>query len=174
MAKVNFSKLKLKKEAEVKIITFNEQEIEVKTYLPINDKLTIIGDILNQSANQNRFYNVGQLELYFTLEIIFNYTNINFTDKQKEDVCGLFDKLYISGLKDQIFNCIPKEELDFIYNTMMKTVKSIYKYENSIYGILDNINNDYENLSLDASEIQQKIADPNNLTLLKSIMDKLG
>jgi hypothetical protein len=40
MAKLPFSKLNLKKvKDEVKIIKFNDMDIEVKQYLPINDKL---------------------------------------------------------------------------------------------------------------------------------------
>ena len=33
---------------------------------------------------------------------------------------------------------------------------------------------DYSNLSLDATAIQQKLADPQNLEFLKSVMTKLG
>ena len=175
MAKVSFSKLKLKKDAEIKTIIFNEQSIEVETYLPINNKLNMIGDIIQLASDDKlKFYNVGKLEVFFTLEVIFNYTNINFTDKQKEDVCDLYDRLCISGLKDKIFDCIPEEELEFIHNTLMKTVKSIYKYQNSVLGILDTIQKDYSDLSLDAENIQKELSDPENLELLKSIMAKLG
>ena len=41
-------------------------------------------------------------------------------------------------------------------------------------GILDNINKDYSNLDLEASEIQKKLADPNALAFLKEVMAKLG
>jgi hypothetical protein len=41
-------------------------------------------------------------------------------------------------------------------------------------GILDAISTDYSNLSLDASEIQNTIADPDNLALLKDVLTKLG
>ena len=41
-------------------------------------------------------------------------------------------------------------------------------------GILDTISTDYSNLNLDASEIQKKLSDPNNLTLLKDVLTKLG
>ena len=36
MAKVSFTKLGLSKNQEVKIVEYNEQNIEVKQYLPIN------------------------------------------------------------------------------------------------------------------------------------------
>jgi hypothetical protein len=41
-------------------------------------------------------------------------------------------------------------------------------------GILDTVLTDYGTMDLDAASIQEKIADPNNLALLKGIMDKLG
>ena len=41
-------------------------------------------------------------------------------------------------------------------------------------GILENISADYSNLNLDATEIQNKLADPNNMALLKDVLAKLG
>jgi hypothetical protein len=41
-------------------------------------------------------------------------------------------------------------------------------------GILDTVSSDYNNLNLDASEIQKKIADPENMELLRNILTKLG
>ena len=57
---------------------------------------------------------------------------------------------------------------------MVDTIKAIYEYDHSAYGILDNIKNNYNNLDLDASEIQKKLADPENMDLLKSVLAKLG
>ena len=47
MAKVTFTKLGLKKKEENKEFIYNEQVIEVKQYLPINDKLVMISNIIN-------------------------------------------------------------------------------------------------------------------------------
>ena len=79
-----------------------------------------------------------------------------------------------SDLMDEIFAHIPESELDWISDTVKDTIESIYSYQNSVMGILDSINQDYSNLNLDATEIQKKIADPENLELLKSIMTRLG
>ena len=173
MAKVKFSKFKFES-PEVKTITFQGQEIEVKTYLPINDKLVMIENIINNSADDLKFYNVGKLELFFALEIVYNYTNISFTDKQKDDVCKLYDTIYSSGLYQLIIDAIGEEEIYMCHDILMETVNSIYKYNNSTMGILDAISQDYSALSLDASEIQKKLADPENLSLLRDIMGKLG
>ncbi len=56
----------------------------------------------------------------------------------------------------------------------MDTVSSIYKYQNSIMGILDTVTTDYKDLNFDVSELQKNISNPENLTLLKDVVTKLG
>lgn len=174
MAKVSLNKLGLKINNAVSVIKFNDQDIEVKEYLPINEKLDLIGNVINQSADDLKFYNVGKLEIFKTIEMIKHYTNISFTDKQLEDIPKLYDLLDSSGLVSEIFNTISNSEKDFIDNTLYDTVDSIYKYNNSIFGILDAVTTDYENLNFDVSELQKNISNPENLTLLKDVVTKLG
>jgi hypothetical protein len=174
MAKIAFTKLGLKLNKDIKTFMFADQEIEVRQYLTVSEKLDMISRIINNSADDMKFYNVGKLNIFMTLEIIYNYTNINFTDKQKEDVTKLYDFIVSSGFYDAVVEWIPEEELDWIEETLMDTVDSIYKYQNSIMGILDTISQDYSSLDFDATEIQKKIGDPENLALLKGIMSRLG
>ena len=56
MAKVSFTKLGLKKNEDVEIVEWNEQKIEVKQYLPIEDKLDLVTKIINDSIDTNNFY----------------------------------------------------------------------------------------------------------------------
>ena len=174
MAKIAFTKLSLKLNKEVKTIIWEDQEIEIKQYLPVNEKLEMISRIINSSADDMKFYNVGKIEIFTALELIFTYTNINFTDKQKEDICKLYDLLVSSGLYSAIVCEIPKVEREWIEDVTMETVASIYSYQSSILGILDSVSEDYSNLELDASKVYNDLADPNNLSLLKGIMTKLG
>lgn len=173
MAKVKFSKFKFES-PEVKTITFQGQEIEVKTYLPINEKLILIGNVINFSADELKFYNVGKLKLFFTLEVIFNYTNISFTDKQKEDVCKLYDNVVYSGLYDLIIDAIGYEEIELCKEILEETTVAIYEYNNSFVGIVDALSQKYENSKFDLTELSQKLSDPNALPLLKEIVGKLG
>jgi hypothetical protein len=99
------------KSKEEKEIKFDNVSIKVKQYLPVNDKLNLISAVINESADDLKFYNVGKLEIFKTLEIIKNYTNINFTDKQLEDVPKLYDLLVSCGLADEIINQIPEIEV---------------------------------------------------------------
>lgn len=174
MAKASFTKLKLKTDTSVKTINFNDIEIEIKQYLPINETISLIENIINNSATELKFYSPALVHLFYALEVIYNYTNISFTDKQKEEPTKLYDTICSSGLWSAIKEAIPEDELDFICEALDDTINSVYKYQNSVMGILDTISQDYSNLSLEASDIQQKLANPENLALLKDIMGKLG
>lgn len=176
MAKIAYSKLGLNKMAnkEAAIIHFNDLDIEVSQYLPIEKKLDLITDIINWSLDDNNYFNPCRIEIFNTVKIIEAYTNLTFTDKQKEDVFKLYDQLVASEFAKVIIEAIPKEEYDFIYSSVVKTIKNVYKYKNSAMGILEAISTDYSNLNLDALNIQQALADPENMALLKNIVTKLG
>lgn len=174
MAKVSLTKLGLKVNQEIKTITFNEQVIEVKQYLPINDKLELISNVINYSHDDNNFANPVKVSVFTALEIMYAYTNINFTDKQKEDPTKLYDTLISSGLVAEVINIIPQSEYHEIVCGIADSIDAIYTYRNSIMGILDSISTDYSNLNLDAETIRKDLADPNNLALLKDVLTKLG
>lgn len=175
MAKVSFSKLGLNKNQDIKVVAWKDQEIEVKQYLSITDVLDLASNVINAAHDEtSNFSNPIKVKIYLTLEILFKYTNINFTEKQKEDVLKLYDLVVSSGFYNQILNAIPKEEYDKLVETVEKSIESIYAYQNSVMGILDNIVADYSGLDLDATNISSKLSDPNNLELLKSVLTKLG
>ena len=175
MAKVSFTKLGLIKNQEVKILNWNDQDIEIKQYLFVKDKMELVSNVLNYSHDgESNFANPIRLDVYTTLEILYFYTNINFTDKQKEDALKLYDLVIGSGLYEKIIDLIPTEEYHDLLNTIQESVDAIYAYQNSVMGILDNVVNDYSNLNLNASEIQKKLGDPDNMALLRDVLAKLG
>lgn len=174
MAKLSYTKLGLKVNQENGVIFHNDQTIEVKSYLPVNDKLKLISNVINLSADDNNFSNPVKEDVYFALEVIENYTNISFTDKQKEDPTKLYDSFVSTGLYNKIVDMIPEDEIMRLKTGLQASVKAVYDYRNSVMGILDTISTDYSNLDLDASNIHKKIADPENMTLLKDVLTKLG
>lgn len=175
MAKVSLTKLGLKVNQEIKTIEFNDQTIEIKQYLPVNNKLELISNVINLSHDgNNNFPNPVQVSVFTTLEIIYAYTNINFTEKQKEDFGKLYDILISSGLVAAVVKEIPEPEYNEIIKGIKDSIDAIYTYRNSVMGILENISTDYNNLNLDASEIHKNLADPNNMAFLKQILTQLG
>ena len=174
MAKVPFSKLNLKKIDKVQVVTINGLEVEVKQYLPVAEKLELIANVLNNSADDNNFANPVKTYVLSHLEIIYAYTNLSFTDKQKEDPAKLYDILETNRIIDSIILALPPSEYDNLIEDITSTIDAYYKYKNSALGILEAATTDYKNLDLEASDIQKKIADPDNLTLLKDVITKLG
>lgn len=176
MAKLSFSKLSLTKNTDIKTVEYNGQNIEVKQYLPINDKATIVATILNYTLNngENRFPNPLQVEVFTLLQAIEKYTNITFTDKQKEDPAKLYDLITSSGLWNIIMDNLNMDDYHLLLKHIDKSIKSYYEYHNSIFGILDSINNDYSNLNLDATEIAKALGNPEDMSLLREVLAKLG
>ena len=179
MAKVPFSKFDIKLNSHDLVVSHENSkgeaiQFEVKNYLPIKEKMDLVSRIINQSTDDNGFYNPMRVKLYTTLEVVYAYTNLTFTSKQKEDPFKLYDLLVSTGLYDNIISHICNEDLEELEGSIWDTIKSIYSYRNSVLGILENISADYSNLNLDATEIQSKLADPNNMALLKDVLAKLG
>ena len=175
MAKITLAKLGLKKpNIESKEIKFNDCLLQIVTYLPIEKKLNLISNVLNMVIDDNKFYNPGKITIALTIEVLKEYAGIEFTDKQLENPWNLYDLIHTSGLDKIIIEAIPTEEYSFLEQLVWDTIESIYKYNNSLFGILDNVNQDYQNLDLDITKLQKEMADPNNLTLLKDVVTKLG
>ena len=174
MAKIGFTKLSLKRKNEVKTITINNNQIEIKQYLPVNEKLDLIARVINGAHDQNNFPNPIKIEVIGTLEMIMAYTSMSFTEKQKEDIPNLYDLLEENGVIKDIISQMPEDEYNFIIDGINKTVDAVYTYNNSVLGILEAVSKDYSNLDFDATQIQKKMADPENLKLVKDVLTKLG
>ena len=179
MAKVPFSKLQATVDSSVTQITYcdksgNEVYYEVKHYLSFKEKLEMITKIINQSVDDNGFYNPMRVKLYTVLEVVYAYTNLSFTEKQKEDPFKLYDLLVSTGIFMDVLKEIADHDWADIQDNIKTTINNIYKYKNSALGILESITTDYSALNLEASNIQEKLANEENLGLLKEVLSKLG
>ena len=176
MAKVAFSKFGLKPNSEIKTITWGGQDIEVIQYLPIQKKLGLIGRVISQAHEQDANYsNPVKIEVYAALEILFEYTNITFTEKQKEDIPKLYDIVYSSGLWQVVIDAMPTDELDIIMNGIENSIEAIYKYQNSALGIIDLLKGDMETIdNIDVEGMKQSLAEIAESPLIKEIVPLLG
>ena len=179
MAKVPFSKLQAcVNGSDCQNFYYNKagEEVfyEVKQYLPLKDKLELVSRIINQSVDDNGFYNPMRVKLYMCLETVYAYTNLSFTEKMKEDPFKLYDILVSTGIFKDIVDGICERDWKEIEECTWQTIDNIYKYRNSVMGILDTLKTDYSNLDFDATAIQEKLANPENTALLKDILTKLG
>lgn len=172
--KPTFAKMGLKLNTDVTTITIGEQDIEVKQYLPVNEKLMLIGRVINNSADENNFANPIKLDVFTALEIVFAYTNISFTDKQKEDLVKLYDILESNNIFNIVIEAMPKAEYKSIIDGVQECADAVYTYKTSLLGIVETISTDYSNVEFDASKIQHLLADEKNLGLLRDILTNIG
>lgn len=174
MAKVPFNKLGLKINQDIKVIEYGDIKIEVKQYLPIQQKLTIMGEVLEYSAEDQNFANPIKVETYLQFAVLENYTNLTFTDKLKSDPAKLYDLINSTGFYEEIIKHIPTEEMAALKAGVDAIIESYYKYRCSIYGIIENISNNYQNLNADLMEVANQVKDPEMLSFVKQVLPILG
>ncbi len=179
MAKVPFSKLQASVNTDIVQLHYANKAgedvyYEVKHYLPVKDKLELVSNIINQSLDTNGFYNPMRVRLYTVLEIVYFYTNLSFTDKMKEDPFKLYDILVSTGIFNNVVNNICENDWKEIEDGVWTTIDNVYQYKNSVMGIVENLQSDYNSLNFDLEEIQKNISNPENLTLLKEIINLSG
>jgi hypothetical protein len=174
MEKIQFNNLGLELNDSVKTINFKKYEITIKEYLPIQERLEIIANTINAASTDdtNPFYNPVKVEVFLALEILAHYTNIDFEGVELAPA-DLYDLVSGSGLLDAVYTNMEMEKYK-LHSCVESCIRAIYEYEHSLMGIVEHFNAEYENLDTNAENIQAKLADPNNLALLKEIMSKLG
>ena len=152
MSKVSYLNLKLKTDTSTETIDWNNNSIEIKQYLSIEEKYNLIMVTL-QEAKESNIYNPLKIDLFFHLNLVYMYTNINFTEKQKEDASKLYDNLMSSGLLAQIISKIPTEEYDMLYTYLENVKNDLDKYGQSFKAILDAIINELPEKASEAMKI---------------------
>ena len=164
MGKITYSSLKLKTNTETNKI--EGTEIEVLKYLPVEDKYSLI-NIALQSAKEGVLYNPVKLDAYFHIYLVMMYSNISFTDKQKEEPLKLYDVLKSNGLLDKIILAINEEEYNDLIKYLNQQEEDVYHYKNTISGTISEI---IEQLPARADELGNIINnfDPNKF---KEVID---
>lgn len=164
---VSYANMKLKVDTSTKIVELeNNISIEVLKYLPISEKYNLI-EITLQKANEGGIYNPLKLDMYFALNLVYLYSNINFTDKQREDEYKLYDTLQSTGVLDKIIDAIEDDEYNNLYTLLVETEDKYTEYNRSIIGIIDNLSNKVGQDSEQLNEIINNF-DPNKF---KNVMD---
>jgi hypothetical protein len=144
MAKLPFSKLGVKLDTNIVLLPWGEYNIEVSKYLPMSEKTEMVSKIINKSSDNNGYYNPLKVKVYLALEVLYRYTNLSFTEKQKENELKLYDIIISSGLFDRVIELIPETEWKDLQTTVWDTISNIYEYKNSILGILETVSIEYE------------------------------
>lgn len=173
MAKVSFNKLNKIKNLPSKKTLLNGVEIEVEQYLPLSKKLELMGSIIEQAGNeQEGFFNIVKLDAYYKIEMLKHYTNINFTEKNTEDIPKLIDAIELNGIWIAIENEIPQQEREYIWTNVIALAKQITEYNHSALGLFESLSNLID-LKANQEEIDTLVEEAEHLKELPIIKDIL-
>lgn len=175
MVKVSLTKLNKIKSLDPIDIKIGEETISVVQYLPLEKKLTIMQNIIQQAGNNEEgFYNIVKLTVFYTIEMLRAYTNISFTEKQLEDPQKLYDIIILNKIWDTIKQSIPEDEVNYIWENTCALAREITDYNHSALGILKLAKEDYNDLELDVNDLTNTLTQSeNNLNLVKGLLTKL-
>ena len=135
---MNYSNINLKLHTGVNCFSINpECEVNVLQYLPIEDKNSLIKMAI-QNAEENGILNELLLDMYFRLYTIYMYTDLEFTEDEKDDPVMLYDILESNGIIDAVIRAIPEAEWHYLNNMKLVMVKSHITRRNSIAATIQN------------------------------------
>lgn len=130
MKKISYANLKLKINTDTKTVDYNGNTIEVLQYVSASDKYDLVHMVLNKSFEEGLF-NPVKVDVYFHLGLVYLYSNLNITDKQRENEFDLYDNLASNGILTQILELIPESEYQTLYTYIEEFQKKTLKYRYS-------------------------------------------
>ena len=154
MEKIEYKELGLSTLDETISFTFKDKTIKVKKYFPIADKYDVIMITL-QKAYEDGIYNSLRLDQYFILNLIYAFSNIEFSAEDRQDEDKLYDELESSGFIDKFLTCVDSKTYQEMYDIITYLTETLQTYNSSFSGTMKKIIGD---MSVNAEEIQ-KIVD---------------
>ena len=136
---ISYANMKLKPVNTTHDLLFNESiTIKISDYLPIEDKYDLIMVTLQKSF-ENGYYNPLKMDMYFHLNLIYLYTDINFTEKQREDENKIYDTLKSNGILDAFLKDFDENEYNELLTLLEETKKEIMHYKCSTSALLQSV-----------------------------------
>jgi hypothetical protein len=148
---ITFTDLSLKLDDTVKIVNINNQDVEIKQYLPVEDKYDLIDTVL-QNSYENGHYNPLKVDTFFHLYLVYLYSNIQFTDAQKEEPAKLFDLLYSSQTLDIILSGMNEKEYSLLVQMLEKEIELSTNFNNTLGATIKNL---VDNLPINAEKAKE-------------------
>jgi hypothetical protein len=106
-----------------------------------------------QNALEEGIYNPLRLDMYFHLFLVYMYTNINFTEKQRENELKLYDALKSNGILDEVLANIPEQEYATLFEFLNEMVTVKTEYGKSVVSLVQSLIHDLPTQAQAAKEI---------------------
>ena len=166
MADIKFEDLNLQKTNEIKTFKWGDKEIEVKQYLPIQDKYDLVMITLQKSA-EGGIYNPLKLDIYFHLNLLYLYSNIEFSEQERENEEDLCDILENSGFMAEFLKTLNENEYNYLLDKIEELSLKIEEYNTTAASVIRGLIDD---LPANA-EAAQKIVENFDPTKYQAVID---
>lgn len=163
---MDYKDLHLLRDTSTDTFKWNDKEISILRYLPIDYKYDI--EIITlQKSFEDGVYNPLKMDVFFHLNLVYSYTDIIFSAEDREDEFKLYDELKSSGFLDAFLQHInPNEYGEMLLDIEDMASKSM-KYQSTAASVLKNFIND---LPANA-EAAAKIVDNFNPEKYQAVID---
>ena len=128
---VKFDTLNLTLKDEVKQIKINDIEVNVKQYLPVEDKVNLV-QIALQQAMVNNMYDEALIEAYFYTYMLIYYTDLEFTDEQKVEPLKIYNLIESNGILVEFLNVVPEDEFCDLFQYLKEQKEINMTYQTSL------------------------------------------
>ena len=160
---------------EPKVIDFEGIKVEIKQYLPIEEKRIIIELVVQNSLIYEEYKKLNRIdgavrEVMFGYLIVKHYTNINLMN----DPFEMYDTLVVTGLYDEIINNIPELEFGSLLNLLNDRMEEEFRLSELELSIGHKLEDTLGVLNRKMAEAIETITkfDPSQLQMLTSFMDE--
>ena len=123
-------------------ITFNNQNVKVKSYIPFEDKRRLIQFVINQNRRNK---NTGMLSRYdidkkLDIALVNYYTDYKFDNITDSDAINeAYDILETQGFFQNLVNTIPKEEYNYITEMLQYEIDNDNKFKLTMTGSINDL-----------------------------------
>ena len=142
---------------ELKTVQIGDNiQFNVKQYLPAEDKNALL-EIAMQTADQGTILNTFALDAIFHTYLVFKYTDIEFSEEDREDLFTLYDLLEENGIINAVVAAIPVEEYNSLRTYLEEMVDSYLTYRNSARALVEQFSMFAPQVAQNLSEISKNI-----------------
>lgn len=135
---MNFKDINLKLNKSIKVIKINGKDVNVKQYLPAEDKNSILENTI-QKADQGTILNTFALDIVFHVYLVVKYTDITFDGEDLNDIFKLYDILESNKVIDSVVAAVPEEEYKSLRESLMDLSYDYSNYRNSARAIIEQL-----------------------------------
>jgi hypothetical protein len=145
MSKILVNDLKelAKQSPQTIAVPFHEFLIEVKTYLPITEKINLVSSIYKSAVDEDdslSIINYNALHIAYKVLVTKAYSDVSLP----KDTVQAYNMLVSTGLYDKIYESIPlgeRLELEKVFDNYIDEKEIRYERENTLPNIVKNILN---------------------------------